>query len=163
VKARSEDVTARPEDVFEMTKERLENRGCRILDMVGLEPYEKAHAMIVVEKPRTAYCVAVSGGKFLMVHNLRRKGWEMPGGKVEDGETSEEAARRECLEESGYEVTVIAKKDIGYCDVCACALGKKVADGEMESMLFDKLPDDLSFDTDEYEDVIAWARTVITE
>ena len=161
IKARSEDVTADPDEVFESSVRRIKERGCRVLEVVKLEPYEKAHAMIVVEKLRTAYCVAMKDKKFLMVHNTKRNGWEMPGGKIESGESIEDAARRECLEESGYKVTVIAKRNIGYCDVCACVLGEKVSDGEMESELFSELPDDLSFDTDEYEDVIAWARTCV--
>lgn len=32
------------------------------------------------------------------------KGWYIPAGKVESGETFEEAAHRECIEESGIEV-----------------------------------------------------------
>jgi 8-oxo-dGTP pyrophosphatase MutT (NUDIX family) len=28
--------------------------------------------------------------------------WDFPGGKIEDGETAEEAAVRECLEETGH-------------------------------------------------------------
>ena len=161
IKARSEDVTADPDEVFESSVRRIKERGCRVLEVVKLEPYEKAHAMIVVEKLRTAYCVAMKDKKFLMVHNIKRNGWEMPGGKIESGESIEDAARRECLEESGYEVTVVAKRNIGYCDVCACVLGEKISDGEMDSELFSELPDDLSFDTDEYEDVIAWARTCV--
>jgi fibrillarin-like pre-rRNA processing protein len=163
IKARSEDVTADPKDVFETSVKRLKQRGCRVLENVSLEPYEKSHAMIVVEKQRTAYCVAMKDGRFLMVHNPKRNGWEMPGGRIEQGETVEEAAKRECLEESGYDVTVVAKRNIGYCDVCACILGEKVSGCEMESQLFDELPEDLSFDTDEYEDVIAWARSCLTE
>ncbi len=161
IKARSEDVTADPDEVFESSVRRIKERGCRVLEVVKLEPYEKAHAMIVVEKLRTAYCVAMKDKKFLMVHNTKRNGWEMPGGKIESGESIEDAAKRECLEESGYEVTVVAKRNIGYCDVCACVLGEKVSDGEMESEIFSELPDDLSFGTDEYDDVIAWARTCV--
>ena len=160
IKARSEDVTADPQEVFDASVKRLKERGCKVLEVKGLEPYEKAHAMIVAEKQRTAYCVAVKDGKFLMVYNPKRKGWEMPGGRIEQGETVEEAAARECLEESGYSVKIVAKRNIGYCDVCACELGDKVSDCEMESKLFDELPDDLSFDTDEYEGVIAWARSL---
>ncbi|MFY9134649.1 MAG: NUDIX domain-containing protein [Bacillota bacterium] len=37
----------------------------------------------------------------LLVRNLRRSGWEFPGGQIEQGESAEEAARRETLEEAG--------------------------------------------------------------
>jgi len=52
IKARSEDVTAAPEKIFEKAKERLTERGLKILDVRSLEPFEKAHAMIVVEAMR---------------------------------------------------------------------------------------------------------------
>jgi len=49
IKARSEDVTAPPEKIFERSCERLRERGMKILDMLPLEKHEKAHAMICVE------------------------------------------------------------------------------------------------------------------
>lgn len=158
VKARSEDVTARPEDVFKRTEQRLRERGCIILETVDLAPYEKDHMMIVVEKPRSVYTVALKDGKVLMVYNPRRKGWEMPGGKIEPGETAREAAAREFMEEAGYAVSITAERNIGYCDVCAAVLGEKVSEAEMESELFEELPDNLAFSTDEYVDVISWAK-----
>ena len=83
----------------------------------------------------------------------------MPGGHVEEGETSAQAAAREFLEEAGYEIEIVATRDIGYCDVCAAILGKKVrGDCEMESRLFSELPDELSFDRDEYLDTVPWAK-----
>ena len=159
IKARSEDVTASPEAVFERSKKRLVERGLKVLDMRSLEPHEKDHVMIVVERPRTSYCVAFDGDCFLMVYHPRRKGWEMPGGKLEPGETPEKAAVRECLEESGYEIEVVSVRDIGYCDVCAARIVSKKGDGEMESRLFSDIPEELSFDRNEYEEVVPWARS----
>ena len=111
---------------------------------------------------RTAYAVAFDGDRFLMVWHSRRKGWEMPGGHVEEGETSAQAAAREFLEEAGYEIEIVATRDIGYCDVCAAILGRKVReDCEMESRLFSELPDELSFDREEYLDTVPWAKSEV--
>ena len=162
IKARSEDVAAKPEEVFDMSKRRLQVRGFKVHEVRSLEPYEKDHVMIVAERPRTSYAVVFNDvGQFMMVYHPRRKGWEMPGGKVESGESSSEAAVRECLEESGYVVEAISDKDIGYCDVCAARVVKKVSEGEMESRFFDSIPDELSFDRREYESVIPWARSEV--
>lgn len=49
VKAQSIDVTKEPEDVYKGEVRVLENRGFRIEDVVHLEPYDKAHAMIVAQ------------------------------------------------------------------------------------------------------------------
>ncbi|MGI5964704.1 MAG: NUDIX domain-containing protein [Candidatus Methanomethylophilaceae archaeon] len=111
---------------------------------------------------RTVYTVAFSDGKYLMVYNRKRKGWEMPGGKAEAGESVKEAAEREFLEESGYGIEIVAVRDLGYCDVCAAVLGEKISGGEMESRLFSELPEVLSFPRDEYLDVIPWAESEVS-
>jgi fibrillarin-like pre-rRNA processing protein len=49
VKAQSIDVTKEPEEVYKSEVRVLENRGFRIEDVVHLEPYDKAHAMIVAQ------------------------------------------------------------------------------------------------------------------
>ena len=40
--------------------------------------------------------------------------WEFPGGKVEEGETAEDAAIRECREELGIELSVEDLKPLSF-------------------------------------------------
>ena len=55
--------------------------------------------------------VAVRDGEVLLVQQYRflvdRLCWEIPGGKVEDGEPPSDAARRECREESGVDCVTL--------------------------------------------------------
>jgi 8-oxo-dGTP diphosphatase len=45
--------------------------------------------------------VAEYKGKWVYVRHRNRKTWEIPGGHIEDGETADEAASRELMEETG--------------------------------------------------------------
>lgn len=56
---------------------------------------------------RTAYTVAFGPEGFLMVFNPKRNGWEMPGGHIREGESAQEGARREFLEEAGYGIEIV--------------------------------------------------------
>lgn len=105
----------------------------------------------------TVYTVAFKDGKFLMVFNAERDGWEMPGGKIEEGEDVKDAAEREFLEESGYDIDIVSVRALSHCWVCSAHLKNKSKDSEMESRLFGSLPDKLFFDREEYDEVIPWA------
>jgi fibrillarin-like pre-rRNA processing protein len=50
IKARSVDVTKKPSEVYEREINILKSRGFQIEDVVHLEPYDKAHAMIVAQR-----------------------------------------------------------------------------------------------------------------
>ena len=50
VKARSVDVSARPAAVFEATRRALERAGCHVRDVRSLHPFQRDHAMVVVER-----------------------------------------------------------------------------------------------------------------
>jgi len=90
-----------------------------------------------------ARCAIVKDGKLLLIREHMENTWETPGGGVEAGETLEQAARREALEESGYEVTVgrVLSVSMGetrrvsglkkLCIMFEATLGKKV--GEPQS------------------------------
>jgi len=51
VKAQSVDVTMNPEAVYRQEANILRNRGFDVKEVVNLEPFDKAHAMIVARKP----------------------------------------------------------------------------------------------------------------
>ena len=55
--------------------------------------------------------VVVRNGSVLLVRQYRLiihgLSWEIPGGKVDEGETPESAAARECLEETGIQCTAL--------------------------------------------------------
>jgi fibrillarin-like pre-rRNA processing protein len=48
LKARSEDVTREPKEIFDEARSQLTKDGLKVIDMMELEPFEKDHAMIVV-------------------------------------------------------------------------------------------------------------------
>ncbi|WP_379965234.1 RNA deprotection pyrophosphohydrolase [Ectobacillus sp. sgz5001026] len=52
------------------------------------------------QAPKHVWAICRYNDKWLLTQHLRR-GYEFPGGKVEEGETPEEAAVREVLEETG--------------------------------------------------------------
>ncbi|MCL2510255.1 MAG: fibrillarin-like rRNA/tRNA 2'-O-methyltransferase [Methanomassiliicoccaceae archaeon] len=50
IKARSEDVTSEPAEIYKAAEKRLKERGFKVLDSKDLEPYENAHRMIVFKR-----------------------------------------------------------------------------------------------------------------
>jgi fibrillarin-like pre-rRNA processing protein len=50
VKARSEDVTKEPREIFRSVEGQFRKEGFQVLDSMELEPFEKDHAMVVVER-----------------------------------------------------------------------------------------------------------------
>lgn len=70
-----------------------------------------------MDKPKKQIVIVksliVDDGKILLVrrkrewHKESHDKWEFPGGKIDFGETPEEAAVREAKEESGYDVEIV--------------------------------------------------------
>ncbi|GKX68772.1 NUDIX hydrolase [Inconstantimicrobium mannanitabidum] len=72
----------------------------RLIEKHHFLHYDKQSVGAVIENDR---------GEILLIHSYRyvtnSVGWEIPAGGIEEGETPEEAAKREALEETGYTVT----------------------------------------------------------
>jgi 8-oxo-dGTP diphosphatase len=91
-----------------------------------------------------ARCVILKDGKLLLIREHMENTWETPGGGVEAGETLEQTARREALEESGYEVKIgkVLSVSMGdtrrvnglkkLCVMFEAELGKKVAEPQSD-------------------------------
>jgi len=98
-------------------------------------------------------CVCRYKDKFVFSYNKKRNGWEIPGGHIEEGETWEEAAKREMYEETGatkiklepicvYKISTFAL--LCYCEILEIV--KLPKEYEIETIMFsDELPNNLTF------------------
>ena len=50
IKSRSIDVVKSPEQVYKESVEKIKNAGYKIIELIDLEPYEKDHCLIVVQR-----------------------------------------------------------------------------------------------------------------
>jgi 8-oxo-dGTP diphosphatase len=107
------------------------------------------------------YAIAFSGGCFLMVYNPKRQGWEMPGGRMEPGESPEQAVVREFREETGQGFRPISIAPFRDGQVFAGDLLVEGGQGEMEWRLFRWLPDELAFPEVEYLEQLRWAEACL--
>lgn len=60
---------------------------------------------------KLAGCLIIENGKILLLHRIDKQHWELPGGVVKEGESIEQAAKREVMEEIKCEVEI--QKDLG--------------------------------------------------
>ena len=107
------------------------------------------------------YSVIFLDKRFVMVYNLKRKGWEMPGGRVEEGENPADAAVREAREECGCAFFPLAHKKHRDGEVFVGELGCPYGKSEMDWALFSELPSELAFPEEEYGPIVEWAREAL--
>lgn len=120
--------------------------------------------------PENIYSIVVAvrngGGtkEFLMVRH-RERGWELPGGKLEDNEGPVHCALREFREETGHllsnpKYVMKLQKPDGVCHVFTGNLGARVSvveDGDAIVGMdwYERLPppEDLAFPDDPYDEL----------
>lgn len=98
-------------------------------------------------------CVSKYKDKFVFSYNKKRKGQEIPGGHIEEGETWKEAAKREMYEETGAVKInlepVCVYKINSFALLCFCEileLTELPKEYEIEKIIFsDSLLDNLTF------------------
>lgn len=98
-------------------------------------------------------CVCRYKGKYVFSYNKKRQGWEIPGGHIEQGESWQEAARREMYEETGatkikltpisvYKITTFAL--LCFCEILEMTELPK--EYEIDKILFSNdLPEKLTY------------------
>ena len=114
----------------------------------------------------------MNSGSILMVQHPER-GWEFPGGHVEDGETAEDALEREMMEEVGGIGTLVAWNKSYYpngwvgCIVVDdssepfSSMQWQVEDQHVSTVQwFDNLPDFTHWDVQEVIDLSAWIDSI---
>ncbi|ASS98470.1 MULTISPECIES: RNA deprotection pyrophosphohydrolase [Geobacillus] len=106
--------------------------------------------------PGHVWVICRCGGQWLLTDHPRR-GLEFPGGKVEQGETADEAAVREVMEETGgvveslhylgqYEVQSDIVKNIYFASIAAF-MKRESYEETNGPVLLEELPDDIRADS----------------
>ncbi len=64
---------------------------------------------MIMDSKRLAGCAIIEKGKILLLHRIKTDWFELPGGKIDNNESAEQAAVRELKEELGFDVKIIRK------------------------------------------------------
>jgi ADP-ribose pyrophosphatase len=85
--------------------------------VVTVDVVRHARSVVIVPVPEAGHVVLVKQFRYAVNRFL----WELPAGSVDNGETPEDAARRECHEEIGLRPATVVRLTAlyptpGYCD-----------------------------------------------
>ena len=133
---------------------------CLYTDRVELPSGQIIEDYHQIHYPRKAVSIVIfdENDNILFIHNRRytvgRLEWEIPAGRIEDGESLEEAARREAMEETGCELADLKylceyNPSNGMSDsLIHCFAAKVLKEGELTDV--DEISSKKWFSKDEY-------------
>lgn len=101
----------------------------------------KSSQLLLAFPPRIryAYVYGIKNGKVAMIRKHGLSTWELPGGVIEPNEIAEETAKREFLEETGYEVVLLRSLETREPDKLAFVGKIRNKVGQPDSSEIDKL------------------------
>ncbi len=124
-----------------------DSHGNQLIDVTLEHEVPNGHDTV----PLTGALVVVTGPDgFLLVHDVWRDQWELAGGGIDQGETSEQAARREVSEESGQQLR--------NCRRVGSAMFRRATDGLIEraDLFCGNVERVMAFEGNDETDAIRW-------
>ena len=113
---------------------------------------------------------SIENAPFIMVRSRKRGGWEMPGGRMEEGEDPLSSAVREFLEETGRNLQTWGGSKVPYKGgfVFFGTSGRVPTQAPLEHEIsevswFRELPEDLAYPQEEYIPLIEKGRRMLVQ
>lgn len=124
-----------------------------------------------VSKVAVAGVVVIKDGRFLAIHRPKKGDWSLPKGRLDPGESSAEAAVRECLEETGIQVRLhgalptvpTSTRDLTYYAASVVREGEFKANKEVDAVAWVPISESESTLTAKLEAVIVRAACAVRE
>ena len=136
------------------------------LYLLNKDKYMKAQFVLSIPpRYKYVYVYGTKYGKIIFIRKKAKDKWELPGGTIEAGEIPEETAKREFLEETGYDINILHSIETMESEKLAFIgkIGDKIGTydkreiGEIKFFSFKQIPEkkELLFPYTNYEKILS--------